>query len=745
MNSTAKALASLGRSPRSERQVAFTWGASSGADATRTPSRPRAAFALLAAALAALTYFVSASSSGVTQAAAADDPCPNAEFRTGPSANLPDCRAYELVSPPDTGVRRPVGFANLKTNNSSYTVVMPSPSLISQDSSHDRVLFYTFSGALPGFEGNGDTDPYIAARGADGWVTESFGPTAAETEHPGFDGVNPSDDNYLMSTDTFRALAPDRGSLNSPHPSEAPSDAGYHYLREADGSFSFVGQGSLGTDPTICPRHLSPTGDHVIFSTNKCAGAPGETVQLEPEAPSTPGTRAIYDRTPTGTHVVSLLPGDLTPTGGAFAPAVSADGSIVVFQAPGGGSEYYARVDNTETLPVTTGGTSEIVAGVSDDGGEIYMVGHTGPDPDLYLFDTASGTTQPVTTGGTLGSTQGAPAVVNVSADGSRIYFISPAQLDGPAGTLGARNLYVWNRASDETSFVATVSEADVTRADLNNGDAGASLTSWIRTGSSPNRPELNPGAYTSRTTPDGSVLVFESDASLTPSSTNGHRQIYRYDAAAATLTCVSCRPDGSASQGVSKLQRAGIGGLSGGSFKPLSYAEKTENVTNDGETVFFQSKDQLLARDHNDVSDVYRWKDGDLALISSGQSTRDSYFYAATHDGNDVLFVTDEHLVTQDRNSSGALYTARVNGGFPPADTGPEPCVGDECQNPPTPTPGDPGAGSSNPNGSGNQGKDRGSVGVSPKASKCAKKKGKKKRKKCRKKDRSRVLGGSK
>ena len=34
-------------------------------------------------------------------AAAAADSCPNAEFRAGYSARLPDCRAWEMVSPVD--------------------------------------------------------------------------------------------------------------------------------------------------------------------------------------------------------------------------------------------------------------------------------------------------------------------------------------------------------------------------------------------------------------------------------------------------------------------------------------------------------------------------------------------------------------------------------------------------------------------------------------------------------------------
>ncbi|HKT82289.1 MAG TPA: hypothetical protein VJQ84_00475, partial [Solirubrobacterales bacterium] len=74
--------------------------------------------------------------------------CPNAALRTGPSAGLADCRAYELVSPSDTGGRIPTAAVF----GSGPASAMPVP-LVRDDG--ESLTFGTEGGTVPGSDGSG--------------------------------------------------------------------------------------------------------------------------------------------------------------------------------------------------------------------------------------------------------------------------------------------------------------------------------------------------------------------------------------------------------------------------------------------------------------------------------------------------------------------------------------------------------------------------------------------------------------
>ncbi len=83
-------------------------------------------------------------------------PCPNDEFRTGPAADLPDCRAYELVSPVD---------------KEGGEVAPPAAVRLDQSATSGNSLTYT-AGPLPYAQ-------LIASRGAEGWLSEDISPPTA--------------------------------------------------------------------------------------------------------------------------------------------------------------------------------------------------------------------------------------------------------------------------------------------------------------------------------------------------------------------------------------------------------------------------------------------------------------------------------------------------------------------------------------------------------------------------------------
>jgi hypothetical protein len=79
-------------------------------------------------------------------------------------------------------------------------------------------------------------------------------------------------------------------------------------------------------------------------------------------------------------------------------------------------------------------------------------------------------------------------------------------------------------------------------------------------------------------------------------------------------------------------------------------------------------------------VSNVYEYEAGGLSLISTGASAENSFFYDASLSGEDLFFVTTQHLVRGDTDNGMRLYDARVGGGFPEPEAAAQ-CSGEGCR----------------------------------------------------------------
>ena len=569
-------------------------------------------------------------------------PCPNDPLRIAFSANLPDCRAYELVSPPDTNGRAPRGAAEAG-------IYFPT---LQASFDGNKATFRIEGGTIPGFEAAGSFlgENYLSRRGPGGWTTELLGARGTDALVPNPGGVSP-DQEYSFW----------RGDVSLATLSRNPR------IRYPDGHSEPVGRGSLGIDPSVEAYLISDHGSHTLFGT-----VADHAVQLEPDAPPS-GTAAIYDRTADEvTHVVSLLPGDITPPAGENARYLGAslDGEGVAFEFEKSNMLYLRQHDQV-TYEVGEGLT---YAGIAEGGGRIFYL----KAGNLFAFDTLAKSAIQFSKGG-----HAIP--VNISADGSTAYFLSPDVLTGkkenPRGATaqaGADNLYV--SRNGQLGFVGTVEPLDVSES-LGDRDAGLGL--WLAS-----VQDSKPAQETSRSTPDGSVLIFEARAPLTGYDTDGHKAIYRYDLAAGSLTCLSCNPTGQPATGEASLQTLPGDTIKG--FPIIGLATRMWNIRPDGDRAFFQSDEALVSRDVDNRQDVYEWEaqgvgsctrpEGCVYLISFGQSRRDEHLFAASENGDDVFFLSESLLLERDRDSTLSLYDARVNGGFPEP-VGEAPCQGEGCK----------------------------------------------------------------
>jgi hypothetical protein len=652
-------------------------------------------------------------------------PCANATLRTGASATLSECRAYERVSP--------LAKNDLDTEPWGRRSAAPSGG---------RVAFFTH-GAAPGAQ-SGRPTAFLGRRGSTGWVSRPIDAPSASAGFPvpSYESLSPDLTGGILLS--YAALA-----------SGAQTDAGQLYIRDdLDGSLGL-------TSPY---RVLTPFAPQNFFVEPTVGGSTDgfDRVMYEADVPQTgdPVTGQLntylwHDGT---THLAGVLPGGSPPPDGSrpgsginkgtVERSLSRDGRRVVFHAIDAatlgsgesrasvGGQLYVREDDFLGSPVTKHvsasqrtppdpsgplpalywsaeaqhGSSVLftscekltddstaslaignqpqtcTTGSSLDAGPLFLGGH-----DLYLYDVDSGDLKDLTTLDPRGAK--VFGVVGASEDLTRIYFVAGGVLDpGSGAQIDEPNLYLWENGTIKFIAVLNADVAPLGERPATDGDAWAVrpadklqevrvspdgryllLASHQRLTGYDNR---NPQACPSWLITGGNDGIPGTDDDVRGNTAGRCTELYLYDAATSSMRCVSCRPDGLPPLSNASLYRPAGGGV-GGSPDP-----SPANLSPDGDHAYFETADSLVSGDTNGAVDVYQWNRGSVDLISSGRSPSDSHFAEATPSGDDVFFLTREKLVNSDPDALIDLYDARVDGGFaePPVAT---PCEGESCRAP--------------------------------------------------------------
>jgi hypothetical protein len=195
------------------------------------------------------------------------------------------------------------------------------------------------------------------------------------------------------------------------------------------------------------------------------------------------------------------------------------------------------------------------------------------------------------------------------------------------------------------------------------------------------------PGA--ARVSPDGRYLAFFTNTmpernGVPVAASDGHPEMYLYDAGADTLRCVSCPASGSATADASIVPSVT-------DITPALWTRglRPSYLADDGRT-FFSTAEALLPQDVNGLTDAYEFDPatGEVVLLSTGKGSEPASFAAVSASGNDAFIVTRQSLVKADRDTLVDVYDVRVGGGFPEQAEPAPPCEADSCQGGLTPAP---------------------------------------------------------
>jgi hypothetical protein len=663
-----------------------------------------------------------------SEAGASSTACPNQVFRSGASATLPDCRAYEMVSPVD----KEGGDILAQPSTAGFI------SRLDQSAGSGEALTYSSYRAFGGAQSSPFTSQYIARRNpGSGWGSEAISPP----QQGEFKNLAQIDNPYRsFSTDLetgwlFTNSEPVLGEGG------LPGFANLYRRASAGGTY----RGCTTTEPQLLtsseyfPEFQGSSADdsaavfrvrdkltsdassaiaagHPIYQIYECVFKAGGVAVLQLLNVLPNGSASSLDSTLGVTYLQP--PADLGRKD-TLATAISADGSRVFWTASSGSEgtgpgSLYVRVNSDQsreggecaeaaqpcTYLIAEG--SRFVGADPAGAKALYLKGE-----ELHEFDVETKTDQLIA--------GKVPGVLGMSENLSHVYFLSQeatSQERSEGAIEGNPNLYLHEAGvSPKTTFIATLSASD----------AIPDFFSPIS-----NRPI----EHTARVSPDGTHLAFMSNSPALAEEVAGYdntdvqsgrsdAEVYRYAAGSGNLACVSCNPGGGRPTGRNL-------GPEGSPIWVASLLQPWENslyaprvMSSDGSRIYFESYEPLTSADTNGKADVYEWEEagsggceevgssfvkasgGCLSLISSGQSPADSEFVDASPDGRDVFIRTASSLLPQDPGEID-IYDAREEGGFPPPPSAPVECEGQACQSPAAP-PNDPTPASSAFEGAGN------------------------------------------
>jgi hypothetical protein len=659
--------------------------------------------------------------------------CANEVLRTELNSSfLPDCRAYELVTPP---------------YEEGYPLFVESFA-----SSGEKVFIYGYAN-LAGTPGVGESreEIYLDRRTDAGWKLSPLNASLGR-----FIGQLP-----------LAFEADDGMTLWSQHTPSQSAQTRELYVQAESGGYSRIGplnptpRGSEGSDviepgPRDYTAPLAATSDygHVVVwasrpedywsfdETNGAGGSLYEYSGTENEHPMLVGVDG-----PRGSRDLIGECGTQLGSGGVGAAynALSSSGETIFFTVEPVGyvgcvarapkfAEVYARLRGSqvsdgeaEAVDVSESECTEACGsesgkefeGASENGEKVFFTstqkltddasdltagGNAAEEAcaaegsggcNLYLYDFAKAVHGRLSL--VAGGASDVLGVAGMAEDGARVYFVATGKIAGAgvnefgkAPVEGSPNLYVYDTDTGGTAFIATLGAQDreVWRAAFNH-----------------------PVEVTGE---DGRFLLFASSAQgVTPDDTGGPglEQLFEYNAEGESgdpevgeLVRVTQGENGyanngnSVSEGINLYSVANIAhqvGL-GADFKSLS---NRLNVSGDGKTVVFETVGALsgraLSASSLGCSSVYEFhsagpiSDGVVSLLSDGRDVQlnkgiscGAQFEAMDGSGDNVLLSSADELVPADTDGAQRdIYDARVGGGFAPAPASTPECQGEGCQ----------------------------------------------------------------